>query len=205
MFRYDSPFMRFMALVANLILLNLLWLITSLPLITAGASTTAMYFVVLQYVNKQDDALLKPYFRAFKENFKQATKIWIPHGLIGLALVAECFYLTINETGGLWWLIFAVMAVVYLLISGMLYPMLARYKNTTRNIVLNSINLSFRNALSMLVTVILNFAPIGILMLDRTFFLKLLPLWTFGGFSLIAYLNAVVIMRIFKKYDKPEE
>ena len=205
MFRYDSPFMRFMALVANLILLNLLWLVTSLPIITAGASTTAMFHVVLQYVNKQDDAVFKPFFKSFKENFKQATKIWIPHGLIGLALVAEYFYLTINETGSLWWLIFAVMAGVYLLISGMLYPMLARYENTTRAIVLNSINLSFRNFLPMLPTVILNFAPIGLLMLDNEFFLKLLPLWTFGGFALIAYLDAVVVMRIFRKYENPEE
>lgn len=205
MFRYDSPFMRFMALVANLILLNLLWIITSLPLVTAGASTTAMYYVVLQYVNKQDDAVLKPFLKSFKDNFKQATKIWIPHGLIGLALVAEYFYLTINKTDSLWWLIFVVMAGVYLLISGMLYPMLARYENVTRAIVFNSINLSFRNFFPMLTTVILNFAPIGLLMIDYEVFLRTLPLWTFGGFSLIAYLNAIIVMRIFKKYDNPED
>lgn len=205
MFRYGSPFTRFMTTVANLMLLNLLWIVTSLPIITIGASTTAMYHVVLQYVNKQDETLLKPYFKSFKQNFKQATLLWIPHGLIGLALVAELFYMTDGQTGAVWWVIFAVLAVAYLLISAMLYPMLARYENTTRNIVINSINLSFRNILPMLSAVVLNITPLALMIIDYNAFLYTALFWTFGGFSLIAYLNSILIMRIFKKYEKPAE
>ena len=205
MFRYDSPFMRFMALVTNLMLLNLLWLVTSLPIITLGASTTAMYHVVFQYVTKQDDTLIKPFFKSFKENFKQATLLWIPHGLIGLALVAEYSYLTVNGSGAIWWLIFAVFTVVYLLISSMLYPMLARYENTTKAIVFNSINLSVRNFMPMLSTVILNAAPVALILIDYEAFLHTALFWTFGGISLIAYLNGILIMRIFKRYELPQE
>lgn len=204
MFRYGSPFTRFMSTVANLMLLNLLWIVTSLPIITIGASTTAMYHVVLQYVNKQDETLLKPYFMSFKQNFKQATLLWIPHGLIGLALVAELFYLTNGQTGSVWWVVFVVLTMIYLLISSMLYPMLARYENSTRNIVINSINLSFRNILPMLSAVVLNITPVALMVIDYNAFLYTALFWTFGGFSLIAYLNAILIMRIFKKYEDPE-
>ena len=79
MFRYGSKFYRLMTLVTNLMLLNMLWILTSLPLFTMGASLSAMYHVCIQYVTKQDDGLVKLYFKAFKENFKQATLVWIPH------------------------------------------------------------------------------------------------------------------------------
>lgn len=90
-FRWDSPLMRLMMLITNLVCLNVLWLLCCLPVITAGAATTAMYYVVFQYITKQDDSVLRPFFKAFKENFKTLTPIWILHLLIGAALGLRCF------------------------------------------------------------------------------------------------------------------
>ena len=61
-FRWDSPLMKFMMLITNLVCLNVLWLVCCLPVVTAGAATTAMHYVVFQYITKQDDAVLKPFF-----------------------------------------------------------------------------------------------------------------------------------------------
>ena len=204
-FRYGSPFYRFMNFVTNLILLNLLWIFTSLPIFTAGASTTAMYHVLLQYVNKQDDEVVKPYFRSFKRNFKQATLIWIPHSLLGLALGAELFYLSETGAGVIWWILFVAVAVLYMMVSAMLYPMLGRYENTTRAIIFNSMNLTFRNPLPMVSAAVLNAAPLLLLLLDLEKFLWTSLVWTFGGLTLLCYLNAVIVMRIFRKYEEPEE
>lgn len=204
-FRYGSPFYRFMNFVTNLILLNLLWIFTSLPIFTAGASTTAMYHVLLQYVNKQDDEVVKPYFRSFKRNFKQATLIWIPHSLLGLALGAELFYLSETGAGVIWWILFVAVAVLYMMVSAMLYPMLGRYENTTRAIIFNSMNLTFRNLLPMVSAAVLNAAPLLLLLLDLEKFLWTSLVWTFGGLTLLCYLNAVIVMRIFRKYEEPEE
>lgn len=205
MFRYGSPFMRLMTLVANLIILNMLWLLTSLPLVTMGASTSAMYYVAFKYAGKQDDSVIKPYFRAFKENFKQATLLWIPHSLIGLMLAAELFYLSRSETATIWWIIFGILTALYLLISAMLYPMLARYENTTRSIIINSINLTFRNLFPMMCAVILNVTPLVLCLLFPDVFWRTLGmLWVFGGFALIAYLNSSILLKIFQKYEKPE-
>ena len=202
-FRVGSPFYRFMTLVTNLILLNLIWLVACIPVITAGAATTAMYSVLLKYVNKEDDDVLKPFWKSFRHNFKQATLLWIPHSLIGLALGAELVYLGYNSTGIIWWVLFGALAVIYMMVSAMIYPMLARYVNTTRAIVFNSINLTFRNFLPMVSAAVLTFGPVGMLLLDPEYFLYIGLIWTFGGISLLAYLNCIVVSKIFKKYEDP--
>ncbi|MBO5665890.1 MAG: YesL family protein [Firmicutes bacterium] len=205
MFRYGSKFYRLMTLVTNLMLLNLLWLLTSLPLFTIGASLSAMYHVCIQYVTRQDDSLMKIYFKAFKENFKQATLVWIPVSLIGCVIVAEWFYLSNTETGAAWWLAFIVLTGLFFLVSGMIFPMIARYRNTTKAIILNSINLSVRNLFSMICVAILNIVPLVLLLEYTDVFLYLGLFWTFGGFALFAYINAAIVMRIFRKYEEPEE
>ena len=71
-FNIESKFVQGLATAGNLIILNLLWILTSLPIITIGASTTAMYAVAFKYADDTDDAVLKPFFKAFVSNFKKA-------------------------------------------------------------------------------------------------------------------------------------
>ena len=71
LFRWDSPFSQKLALVGNLIMLNILWIVCSLPIITMGAATTALYYTVFQYQTNGEDAVFRPFFRGFAKNFKQ--------------------------------------------------------------------------------------------------------------------------------------
>ena len=77
-FRWDSPVVQKIAMAGNLVILNILWILCSLPLITAGAATTALYYVIFQYQTADETAVIKPFFRAFFKNFKQSTLLWIP-------------------------------------------------------------------------------------------------------------------------------
>lgn len=204
MFRYGSPVHRAMMLLTNLMMLNLMVIFTSLPIFTIGASVSAMYNLTIKYAKKEDDSVFRAYFKAFKQNFKQATIIWIPNMLIGIALGAAAYYLSSSETGAFLWIVLAVLAFLFCLVTSMIYPMLGRYNNTTVAIIFNSINISVRNILPMLCVVFLNIAP-WILAVEFTeTFLYLGLLWTFGGFSLIALLNSMVIARIFDKYTEAE-
>lgn len=204
MFRYGSPAHRAMLLLTNLMMLNLMVILTSLPIFTLGASISSMYSLTIKYAKKEDDSVFKAYFKAFKQNFKQATIIWIPNMLIGIALGAAAYYLSSSDTGAFLWIILAVLAFLFCLVSSMIYPMLGRYNNTTVAIIFNSINISIRNILPMLCVVFLNVVP-WILAVEFTgIFLYLGLFWTFGGFSLIALLNSLVIARIFDKYTEAE-
>jgi len=95
LFRWDSPIMQKLALVGNLIVLNILWIVCSLPIITMGASTAALYHVIFQIQTKDEEAVLRPFFRGFVQNFKQATLLWLPLLLVMGLLGFNILYLVI--------------------------------------------------------------------------------------------------------------
>ena len=196
--------MRLMMLVTNIIILNILWLLCCLPVVTAGAATTAMYYTIFQYITKQDDGALKPFFKAFRENFKTVTPVWLVNLLIGAALGAEVFYL---HFGTQLWLkvIFAVLAFLYAGVSAYLYPIFARYHTTRKQALLNSIALSTRHLFTTVCVVILNAVPVAILLLAPEIFWKTIFFWTIGGFSLIAYLCGRMIFTVLKRYEPKQE
>ena len=199
-FHWDSPLMRFMMLITNLICLNVLWLLCCLPVVTAGAATAAMYSVLFLHITKQDDGVLKPYFKAFKENFKSVTPAWILHLLIGIALGAEAFYL--SQGSELWLkVIFGILLFLYMGVGAYLYPILARYETTRKQALMNSILLSARHFFTTVCVVILQAVPLVLVLLRPDYFWKSILLWTVGGFSLIAYLCAMMILPVLKKYD----
>lgn len=204
-FRWDSPLMRIMMLITNLICLNVLWLLCCLPVVTAGAATAAMYHVIFRYITKQDDAVLKPFFKAFKANFTTVTPVWILHLLIGAALGAEVFYL--SQGGELWLkVIFGILLFIYAGVSAYLYPIMARYDTQRKVALFNSFALSVRHLFSTLCVVVLNAVPIVLLLLKPDIFCKTILVWSLGGFSLIAYLCGTIIFAVLKKYEaKPEE
>ena len=80
--------MDFLGTVADLIILNLLFIICSLPIVTFGAAYSAKYYVAMKKVRGEDSGTIVPFFKAFKRNFKQSTVVWlimlIAFALIGL-------------------------------------------------------------------------------------------------------------------------
>lgn len=82
----DSRLVRYGTTLTSLIELNLLWLLCCLPVVTAGAATTAVYYTMYRILTGEDDAVLRPYFRAFRQNFKQATLLWLPLLVIAAVL-----------------------------------------------------------------------------------------------------------------------
>ena len=77
LFNLDSPVMVFLSKVANLMILNVLTIICCIPIFTAGAAITALYYVTIKMARGDDPYIIKGYFKSFKENFKQATIIWL--------------------------------------------------------------------------------------------------------------------------------
>ena len=65
LFNLDSGFSKFMNRVSDLFLLNILWVICSIPIITIGASTTALYSVNLNLLSENEGHITKAFFKAF--------------------------------------------------------------------------------------------------------------------------------------------
>ena len=72
-----SLYDRIFGFLGQLIALNLLWIVCSLPVITAGASITALYSVMFKIIKKEEGYIIKSFLKAFRQNFKQSTIIWL--------------------------------------------------------------------------------------------------------------------------------
>ena len=200
LFSIDSPFGQKLTLLSNLVLLNLLWIICSIPIVTMGAATAAMYHVIFLYITNQDDAVIKPFLRAMASTLKQATAVWLLHLLCGGMLVAEAFYLTSESTIGLK-LLFAAVVLLFLGIGNYFYPLVGRYQTTGKKALWNSLALALKHPGTTLLLAGVQVAIMAVLLLSPVFAWKTAIFWTLIGFSLIAYLFGSVLLRVFAKYD----
>ena len=88
LFRYDNKFFEALGKISNIVILNLLCILSCLPIITIGASATATYFIAMQIVKDEESYIIKEFIKRFKENFIISTKIWIIMMIIGVVLAA---------------------------------------------------------------------------------------------------------------------
>ena len=88
-FNLDSPLMTFLSKMADLMILNLLTLLCCLPIITAGDAMTALYYMTIKMVKNEECYIVKGYFKSFKENFKQATIIWLIALVVGIIFAGD--------------------------------------------------------------------------------------------------------------------
>jgi len=77
LFDADSGLMRGLSRLTDLVLLNLLFLITSIPIVTIGASASALYSVFFRWHRQEESGYVKAYFHAFARDFKEATVLWL--------------------------------------------------------------------------------------------------------------------------------
>ena len=148
LFNPFSPVMRFIATIGQACYLGILWLVTSIPVITAGASTVALYTVMLRLVKNEDGALTSSYFRAFKENFKQATLVWLILFALGVFLGVDAYVLTHMWSENTFWALisaaFIGVLIVYTMVLLYIFPLMAVFENTVKMMFLNSLMTAVR-------------------------------------------------------------
>lgn len=201
-FDMESPFMRFLNRVADLMILNLLMIVCCIPVITIGAAFTGMHYVLIKMVRGEEGYLLKGFFKSFIRNFKQATILWLLM-LIVLAVYVGDFM--IFSYSGLKFptpLVIAVLAIaVFIMMVAMyIFPLLARFDNTVKNTIKNAFFIAVLNLPKTIIMVIVGIIPVAILYF-----------WSYGaifvmmfGISLPAYIAACLYSEIFRKFE-PEE
>lgn len=103
LFNYDNPIWRFVGRIWDLFILNILWIVCSIPIVTFGASTTAMYYCTLKIARDRDSGgIFSMFFHSFKDNILQSTIIWVIMAIIGGILFFDIrffsVYAPINNT-----------------------------------------------------------------------------------------------------------
>ena len=199
-FRYNSPLMTFLSRLADLIILNILWIVCCLPLITAGAATTALYSCVLNMDEKDEQPVFRRYFTAFSTSFWKSTAIfavWVV--LIAFVLLNLWFYLYLLQDLDGWFLILPMIpAALLLMFSSYLFPLHARFENSIPRLLKNAFSLTVVHLPTTAVITFVNCFPLLLLYFKTDIFLRLLAVWTLFGFALLAYLNAFLIKKVFR-------
>lgn len=205
-FRYDSPFFQFMNRLVDMIVLSLLWTICSIPIITIGAATTALYTVTLKMAKDQESYIIKSYFKAFKDNFLQSTIIWLIELVVGCVLFFGLnFWFTYGSAmGNVLGFIMTVVTVIYCLILLYSFPLLSKFDNSIKQTLKNSLLISLVNIKNTLMILIFTGISVAILYFVKGGFL----LFILFGFSFLAYVNSFFFNKVFKFYipeDKDDD
>ena len=135
-FNIDSPIMRFLSKVCDLMILNALCIICCLPIVTAGASVTALYTITMKMVRGEESYIFKGFFKAFKENFKQSTIIWLIMAALGIFIFVDYRASAIlpENVSNLFRVLIGALIIFYAMILSYVFPYTARFANNIKNI-----------------------------------------------------------------------
>lgn len=200
-FSFDSVLVRMFHTVTNIILVNILWLACSLPIITMGAATTAAYYVIYHIITGEDDAVVKPFFKAFKQCLFQATLIWAPLLLIGAVLVLDVIYLIANYMGTfhVLWPASIIIGVLYLIVVSHCFAIMGRFEAPIKLTIRNCFLIFLMNIVRSFASVLLTIAPLLVFVFMPQLVAGTLPLWCVLFFGLCIYLNAKMFLTSFQK------
>ncbi len=204
LFNLNSRLMQGLAMVTNLVALNILWLLCCIPVFTAGAATVELYHTIFQYHTQQDDAIFRPFFRAFRANFKQSTILWLASLLLIGLLVFDIVYLVSWGKGTAVLFLLIVVTAVVLGMQVHLFPLIARFNMTARALIRTAVSLVVLHLPTTLLALILNMAPFAVFAYDPMLFLRSGVLWIGVWFSLVAYLNGKMQLKIWNKHMPPD-
>lgn len=199
-FQADSPLMEGLSKITDLVILNLVVLVCCIPVVTAGAAITGMHYVLLKMVRDEEGYILRSYFKSFRENFLQATGMWLIFLAVGIA-----FGLDLRLTGpeaslqlpAVFRCLLIAVGVYVFAIYLYAFPLLARFQNTVFG--------TLRNAAVFAVAWLprtIGMAAAAIV-LPAAFLLirPILPLLVLVGMTGPGYICALLYSPAFKKLE----
>ena len=204
-FDHSGPLMTALGKLADIVICNILFIVFCLPVFTVGASLAALYTCMQELVydeEKDDGRIFRDFWLAFKQNFRQATCIWLICMLI-IAFLGVYYWIARNMAGAygrVYMVTFYVLAFLFLCGFLYLFPLQARYENSVKNTFRNAWLLSVGALPWTLLSLLLIAAAVYI-----SFFMNpaavdvFTYLWAVGGFGLLAYLTTFFFRQAFRK------
>lgn len=201
LFNYDNGLMTTLGKICDCMILSILWCVCSIPIITVGASTAALYYAVNKSVRYSRGYAYKEFFTAFKSNFKQGTIVWLVN--FGLLLLGayDCFILyqlRENISGAeIMMGIIVVLFIVLIIWMTYVYPYMARFALPTKALMKNCIIILIANiGWSLLLLILFVVSVVAFLCVPMM-----------GVFIPVTYMVVAnrILERVFRKYMSDED
>ncbi len=204
-FSSDGWFARIFGTIGDIIVVNILFIICSIPIFTMGASMSAMYYTLLKKQRTgETGGIIKLFFRGFKDNFKKSTIAWLL-----FLLIAFVFSLDFNLFGKggpqenkLMYYTSVIFFILICFIAIYLFPVISAFENTLKNLILQSIYMAAKNFIFTIIIMILYTLPAYFLLASPQVFMVGIFILIVCGFGLIAYLSSFMFIKAFSPYLK---
>lgn len=201
-FSMDGKGFRFLSTASELVILNLLWLLCSLPVVTIGASATALYSVSIKIVKNEESYVAKGFFHSFKQNFRQATVIW----MLMLAVIAVLyfdFYFSAHaqvEGAALLFIPFALAGMLLVLTMIYVFPVLAVFDNSIGKALRNSLYMALAHLPYSVLAAVVTTGPVAVVFLLRYRISLAVFIDLVIGFAFFAWVNSHIFVKLFERY-----
>lgn len=205
-FNLENPVIQFLARVGDLMCMNALFLICSIPIFTIGASAAALHKVTQEIACDEDQGILKTFFKAFRSNFKQATVSWLLVLVFFAGIGCNLLLVQTFCTGTLSMVLRCLLGAASILVlaeASFLFPLIVRYDNTLREHAVNAGILAVVKLPRTIALVLLNLLPVLIFMISPETFLETLVFWLALGFGFSSYLGSILLVPVFKELENP--
>lgn len=199
LFDLDNPFFRFISKLVDVIWLNILWLVFSIPVVTIGASTTAMFSVTMKMARDKEGYVFQGFWKSFKENFKQATIIWIILLIVGTVLGTDIYYFYYSTSKYAKFGMAGMIALSSLALctTAYIFPLQAQFENSVKQTIKNAFIMCVRH-LPWTVLLLAIYIAAAICLYITAF---LVGIFIFG---LAAFVTSFIYNRIFIRYIPDE-
>lgn len=196
-FNPDSKLMEALSSFGEMMLLNLCFLVGGLPIVTIGASVTAMYTMMGRRLRQEGSGIVAPFFKAWWQNLAPATGLWLAQVVITV-LLGSTFFLALP-------LFIRVLAAMVLVIVTMLFPILyaqlARFRNRLFAYLKNAVILLVYKLGWVVASLALTIAPVLFFLLFPVTFFQYGFLWLLFGFSALYYASALLMRKILQPLE----
>lgn len=194
-----NPVLDFINTLCNFIALNLVFLLTCLPIITIGSALSALYYVTLKEARGEYGYLVRTYLKEFKNNLRAGIPAFLILFAIGAILLYNAAFWNALDSllGSALFAVVLVATIGYYLVFTYTFPLIARFENKTTQTLKNALLVPLSNIKSTLFLLLID-------ALVFFFCLFLAPakiLMVLFGFALIAYAKSFVLKEVFKNYE----
>ena len=196
---YDSKIMRLLDTLANTMILNALFLVFSIPIVTIGASYTALYSGCRAMLKREP--CFKAFFRAFRSSFKRATLAWlILLPMTALSTLSTFSIMYYQMDGYEFPLVMAAIGLIFLCaLNNVVFLFYSRFECTLGQLLKNAVLITLAHSLRCLVIAVFAWVPMVLFFLAPEIFLQMTVVWIFMYFATMATVSVWLMSKPFKK------
>lgn len=203
LFGIDNKFFETLEKISNIVILNFLYILFSIPIITIGASTTATYFVAMKIVANEEGYIFRTFIKSFKENFKISTIVWIMIMLVGGVLILD-FHISNaipnSSISNIFKLILTMVSIIIIFNITYVFPIICKFDNSIKNTIINAILISIQNLPYTIIMSLLNLIPIISILFFSNYLGYIAFFYIIIGYAVVSCINSFFLNNILNKY-----